>query len=75
MEEHMGEEYVMLPFLADEELISISSWKRIAAAFSEISLVAATLVNHRQHVDAACGVIDSSQDTHTTANGVSSLQS
>ena len=27
----------MLPFLADEELISISGWKRIAAAFSRIA--------------------------------------
>ena len=34
MDEGNGEEYVMLPFLADEELISISGWKRIAAAFS-----------------------------------------
>ena len=34
MDEDMGEEYVTLPFLADEELISISGWKRIAAAFS-----------------------------------------
>ena len=34
MDEDHGEEYVMLPFLADEELISISGWKRIAAAFS-----------------------------------------
>ena len=34
MDEDMGAEYVMLPFLADEELISISGWKRIAAAFS-----------------------------------------
>ncbi len=34
MEEDMGEEHVVLPFLADEELISISGWKRIAAAFS-----------------------------------------
>ena len=33
----MGEEYVMLPFLADEELISISGWKRIAAAFSRVA--------------------------------------
>ena len=30
MEENMDEEYVVLPFLADEELISISGWKRIA---------------------------------------------
>ena len=30
----MGKEYVVLPFLADEELISISDWKRIATAFS-----------------------------------------
>ena len=30
MDEDHGEEYVMLPFLADEELISISGWKRIA---------------------------------------------
>ena len=34
MEEVTSAEYVMLPFLADEELISISGWKRIAAAFS-----------------------------------------
>ena len=34
MEEGMGEEYVVLPFLEDEELISVSGWKRIAAAFS-----------------------------------------
>ena len=27
----------MLPFLADEELISISGWKRIAAAFSSVA--------------------------------------
>ena len=33
------------------------------------------LVVRRQHVVAACGVIDSSHDTHTTANDASSLQS
>ena len=33
------------------------------------------LVVRRQHVAAACGVINSSQDTHTTADDVSSLQS
>ena len=33
------------------------------------------LVVRRQHVVAACGVIDSSQVTHMTANDVSSLQS
>ena len=27
----------MLPFLADEELISISGWKRIAAAFNRVA--------------------------------------
>ena len=32
----MGEEYVELPFLADEEVISGSGWKRIAAAFSSV---------------------------------------
>ena len=34
MDEGMGAECVMLPFPADEEVISISGWKRIAAAFS-----------------------------------------
>ena len=33
------------------------------------------LVVRRQHVVAACGVIDISQVTHMTANDVSSLQS
>jgi len=33
------------------------------------------LVVRRQHVAAACGVINNSQDTHTTADDVSSLQS
>ena len=34
MEGDMGKEYVELPFLADEEIIGITAWKRIAAAFS-----------------------------------------
>ena len=33
------------------------------------------LVVRQQHVAAACGVINNSQDTHTTADDVSSLQS
>ena len=37
MEEGMGEEYVELPFLADEEVISVSGWTRIAAAFSTVA--------------------------------------
>ena len=28
---------MVLPFLADDELISISGWKRIAAAFNRVA--------------------------------------
>ena len=50
-----------------------------ARGSDERSLAAALqrqqLVVRRQHVVAACGIIDSSHDTHTTANDASSLQS
>ena len=48
-----------------------SDERDLAAALQRHQLV----VRRRQHVAAACGVINNSQDTHTTADDVSSLQS
>ena len=47
MDEDHGEEYVMLPFLADEELISISGWKRIAAVYVFSCVAESTNVEKR----------------------------